>query len=73
MRLNSGAVDAKFLNWVRRAFHSSAVGAKIEQLVRSHTNRAKEELRHVADSDAKESLRLLADHIAESVSEILVR
>ncbi len=73
MRLSSGVVDAEFLDWVKRAFHSSEAGAKTEQVIRSHTDRAKRELRQVADSDSKESLRLLADHIAESISEILAR
>jgi geranylgeranyl pyrophosphate synthase len=65
--------DAAFLDWVKRAFRASEAGARTAQIVRLHTERAKEALGPIADSDAKRSLGLLADYLGESISEILAR
>jgi len=71
--LSSNTADAEFLGWVRRAFPGSDAGARTEYQVRLHINRAKQELRSVAESEAKRSLGLLADFISDGVSKILGR
>lgn len=58
---------------IGQAFRSSQAPEKVAQLVESHVSLAKQALESIADSDFKDSLRQLADHIAASASYILAR
>jgi geranylgeranyl pyrophosphate synthase len=71
--LDSSIIDAKLLDRIKQDFRSSEASVRTEQQVRSHTDRARQVLEPLAESDAKRSLGLLADFIGESVSEILAR
>jgi octaprenyl-diphosphate synthase len=73
LRLDRDGLDAASLDRIRESFHSSGGSARIEQLGRSYTDRAKRDLRSIADSDFKNSLCRLADWIAESISQVLSR
>jgi len=56
---------------ISQLFRSSQAPAKVAQWIDSHVSRAKQELMFIADSDFRDSLHQLADHIAESTSCIL--
>ncbi len=55
------------------ALLSSQVPVRIARVIVSHVNRAKQELEPLAESNFKDSLGQLADHIAASASGILAR
>lgn len=61
------------LTRIREAFRCSEATGRIRQFVGSHIGRARTQLESVRDSDFKESLRQLADHMSVSLSEILTR
>lgn len=71
--LHTKAADATFLDGVRKTFRACEAGARTEEMVKLYAGRAKEELEPLADSDAKRSLSLLADYLAECIAEILAR
>lgn len=73
LRLDRDGLDTASLGRIRELFHSSGGSTRIEQLGRSYAERAKQELRSIAESDFKKSLCQLADWIAESTSQILAR
>ncbi len=67
------AAGGRELARIGDAFRASQAPVRIRQLVGSHVARAKWELQSVAESDFRDSLCRLADHIAVSVSDLLER
>jgi geranylgeranyl pyrophosphate synthase len=69
----SGAVYEGELARIRELFYRSGGEARILRLIASHVSRAKGQLQRVADSDFRQSLCRLADHLATTATEILTR
>lgn len=67
------AAGGRELARIGDAFRASQAPVRIGQLIGSQVNRAKRELRSIVESDFKDGLCQLADHIAVSVSDLLVR
>jgi len=65
------ALGPRRLVRVSEALLSSPVPVRIARVIASHVDRAKQELRPLAESSFKDSLGRLADHIAASASGIL--
>jgi geranylgeranyl pyrophosphate synthase len=72
LSLARGAVGQGELAFISDAFRSSQAPAQIRQLVESQSGRAGAHLGAVPDSAFKQSLRQLIDHIAVSISGILM-
>lgn len=73
LRLVADAVGQGGLAFIRDAFRASQAPGRTRWLVESHTRRAQAHLDAVQDSDFRDSLRRLIDHIALSTSDILMR
>lgn len=69
----SEAAGGRELARIGDAFRASQAPVRIRQLIGSHVSRAKQELQPIAESDFRDSLCRLADHIAVSVSDLLER
>ncbi len=67
------AVGTRRLVRMSEALLSSPVPARIARVIASHVDRAKQELQPLAQSEFKDCLGRLADHIAASASGILAR
>jgi geranylgeranyl pyrophosphate synthase len=67
------APGARRLVCVSETLLSSHVPARIARVIASHVDRAKQQLQPLAESNFKDSLGQLADHIASSASGILAR
>jgi geranylgeranyl pyrophosphate synthase len=67
------APAARRLVGMSEALRSSQVPVRIARVIASHVDRAKRGLQPLAESDFKNSLGRLADHIAASASGILAR
>ena len=67
------ALGTRRLVGMSEAFLSSQVPVRIARVIASHVDRAKQELQPLAESNFKDSLGRLADHIAASASGILAR
>jgi hypothetical protein len=67
------APAARRLVGMSEALRSSQVPGRIARVIASHVDRAKRGLQPLAESNFKNSLGRLADHIAASASGILAR
>jgi geranylgeranyl pyrophosphate synthase len=67
------AADTRELARIGDAFRASQAPVRIRRLIRSHIARAERQLQPIAESNFKDSLCRLADHIAVSVSDLLDR
>ncbi len=66
-------VGGRPLARLHAAFRASQAPVRIGELAESHLSRAAQELQSVGDSDFRNSLQQLADHITMSVADILAR
>ena len=67
------AAGARELARIGDAFRASQAPVRIRQLIASHIARAKRRLQSIVESDFRNSLCRLADHIAVSASDLLDR